>query len=368
MRISFDRQTFLLQRYGGISRHFTDLYLGLSKQSGIEADLLFNKHQNTYLSEHGIGQKLNPIVAKLYIKALARGNLNLSVGKHKGIHHATYYLGRPQRVNKEAKLVSTLYDMTPELYPHYFKGNPHYNKLDWFKASDLIISISDSAAADLAYFQPALANKIRRIHLCSGFQADSPQSKPQTIGIGVSPYALFVGQRGGYKNGAMLMRAFAASEPSRHGHRLLFAGGGAFSEPELADIERLGITAYVQQVDVNDAELWYLYRQASALLVPSLAEGFSFPLVEGLAADVPVICSDNSAHREVAGDFGEQINPLQHQDWADIIRIVHRLRRPSEKLGLEMYGERCRYFSKKRIVEEHVKAYLDIGICSEGET
>ena len=68
MRIGFDRQTFTIQRYGGISRYFSDLYLGLRQRPEVEADLLFRRHQNAYLAEKGIGVKLHPIAAKFYIK------------------------------------------------------------------------------------------------------------------------------------------------------------------------------------------------------------------------------------------------------------------------------------------------------------
>jgi glycosyltransferase involved in cell wall biosynthesis len=250
--------------------------------------------------------------------------------------------------------------MIPELHPHYFKSNPHANKLKWFKSSDLIISISDSAADDLAYFQPELANRIRRIHLYTGFTDASPQSKPSAFDHESRPYMLFVGQRGAYKNVSVLLRAFAASKPKSHGFKLLFAGGGPLSRAELADIEQLGITDFVHQVNVNDAELWYLYRHSASVLVPSMAEGFSLPLVEGLAADVPVICSDIPVHREVAGNFSTQLNALQHQDWRDILSSIHSLKRPSEKLGLKVYREKCKYFSKKRMVEEHIAAYREL--------
>ncbi len=288
---------------------------------------------------------------------MTKGNLRVPLARQRDIHHSTYYLGIPPKKHGNVKLVSTLYDMIPELFPRLINRNRHANKLDWFKASDLIISISDSAAADLIYFQPFLEKRIRRIHLYSGFSTLSPQSKPTAIGASDIPYLLFVGSREGYKNGAMLLRAFAASEPSRHGHNLVFAGGGALTNEELASIDRLGITAHVQQISVNDAELWYLYQNAKAVVVPSMAEGFSLPLVEGLVADVPIVCSDIPVHREVAGGFAIFVNALQHQDWADVLDSIDSLARPSVMLQSASYKEKCRYYSRERMVEEHVDAY-----------
>jgi glycosyltransferase involved in cell wall biosynthesis len=360
MLIGFDRQTFASQRHGGVSRYFSDLYTGLREKPEVEAELLFKWHQNDYLGEQGIGEMLPPLAAQCYTKALMIGNFALPLTRKHDIHHATYYLGKPKQSDGSAKLVSTLYDMSPELFPGLFKGNPHANKLEWLEASDLIISISDSAAADLGYFQPALADRIRRIHLYSGFSAESPQCKPAALSQNDTPYLLCVGRRRGYKNTAMLIRAFAASEPSCHGHKLLFAGGGVLNRDERADIARMGITAYVQQISVNDAELWYLYQNAKAILVPSMAEGFSLPLVEGLAANVPIVCSDIPVHREVAGGFATLANGLQHQDWADILGSIDSLERPSIALGDRSYEDICKYFSKDRMVGEHIHAYGSI--------
>ena len=357
MHVGFDRQAFTIQKYGGISRYFTDLYLGLREKPGYKAELLFSRHQNAYLRDHGIGRELNPWAAKAYTKFMTTRHWSVPTSWVTDIHHSTYYLGTPKKRGREKKLVTTLYDMIPELLPQYFKQNPHANKLGWLKASDLIVRISDSAAADLAYFQPTLANRIRRIHLYSSFSAESPQTKPKLFAIEQGPYMLYVGQRGGYKNSSLLLRAFAASEPSRHGRRLIFAGGGEFSQKEQAEISKLCLFCCVQQIDVTDDKLWYLYRHAAAVLVPSIAEGFSLPLVEGLAADVPIICSDINVHREVAGDFAQLVHPLKHQDWADIFSSIQSLKRPSKQLGSDRYDQRCKYYSKERMVMEHIRAY-----------
>ncbi|QNJ16013.1 putative alpha-glycosyltransferase/ family 4 [Synechococcus sp. A18-40] len=360
MRVGFDRQTFTIQKYGGVSRYFTDLYLGLSQSPEIEAELLFTWHQNAYLTEHGIGRNLHPLAAKCYIKGLSHGNFELPLSKKHDIHHSTFYLGRPKKQKGNTRLITTLYDMIPETFPGFKEKKVHANKLDWLNSSDLIVSISDSSAEDLAYLQPHLAERIRKIHLYSGFSKESVQTKPAAILDNDNPYHLFVGNRRGYKNADMLFRAFAASEPKRHRHYLLMAGGGTLLKEEQDSITRLGIGDCVKQVNVSDSELWYLYKNAASVLVPSMAEGFSLPLVEGLVADAPILCSDISIHREVAGQFATLVNPLNYQDWADILLDHKKMKSPSEKISEKDYKDKCNYYNRERMIADHIKLYKSI--------
>ncbi|KJK43880.1 glycosyl transferase [Lentzea aerocolonigenes] len=55
---------------------------------------------------------------------------------------------------------------------------------------------------------------------------------------------------------------------------------------------------------VSDARLASVLAGASVLAAPSLAEGFGLPVLEAMAAGVPVVHSDDPALVEVAGDAG----------------------------------------------------------------
>ena len=53
---------------------------------------------------------------------------------------------------------------------------------------------------------------------------------------------------------------------------------------------------------VDRDELAQLYRDASALVVPSRYEGFGLPLLEAMASGTPVVAAPDPALVEVAGD------------------------------------------------------------------
>ncbi|MBK0398091.1 glycosyltransferase [Limibaculum sp. M0105] len=76
----------------------------------------------------------------------------------------------------------------------------------------------------------------------------------------------------------------------------------------------IGRTVF-EHADLPDAEVARLTAGARALLFPSFAEGYGLPLVEALAAGVPVIASGLAVLREVGGEVPEWIDPLDGPGW-----------------------------------------------------
>jgi glycosyltransferase involved in cell wall biosynthesis len=82
------------------------------------------------------------------------------------------------------------------------------------------------------------------------------------------------------------------------------AGWGGVDLRELAAHHHLPPERLIVLGHVTDAELAVVLHDASVLVVPSLAEGFGLPLLEGMAAGVPVVHSDAPALIEVAAGTG----------------------------------------------------------------
>jgi glycosyltransferase involved in cell wall biosynthesis len=73
---------------------------------------------------------------------------------------------------------------------------------------------------------------------------------------------------------------------------------------------------------LTDAELAVVLHGAAVLAVPSLAEGFGLPLLEAMAAGVPVVHSDAPALVEVAGGTGVVARRNDPADLAGALRTV----------------------------------------------
>jgi glycosyltransferase involved in cell wall biosynthesis len=108
--------------------------------------------------------------------------------------------------------------------------------------------------------------------------------------------------------------------------------------------------------------LAWLYRNAEAVLVPSLAEGFSLPLIEALACDTPVVASDLEVHREVGRGFSTLLPAMNASAWADWL-LSHSDKpeaRPSRRLGPGEYCRLRRQFAMERLLQQHLEAYAGV--------
>jgi glycosyltransferase involved in cell wall biosynthesis len=65
---------------------------------------------------------------------------------------------------------------------------------------------------------------------------------------------------------------------------------------------------------VPDEDLASLYRNAQAVVLPSLWEGFGLPAAEAMASGVPVLHSHAGSLPEVVGDAGLAFDPTDIQD------------------------------------------------------
>jgi glycosyltransferase involved in cell wall biosynthesis len=138
-----------------------------------------------------------------------------------------------------------------------------------------------------------------------------------------TPYLLYVGTLQPRKNLARLVQAYAASGVRQ---QLVLAGRpGWLADSIIEEIARqpkdirarIILPGYVDEEDKAA-----LITGATALLFPSLYEGFGFPVLEAQACGVPVVCADNSSLPEVAGEAALFVRA---EDVAGISEAIRRI-------------------------------------------
>lgn len=141
-----------------------------------------------------------------------------------------------------------------------------------------------------------------------------------------SPYFLYLGTLQPRKNLVRLVDAFVASGLFAEEYSLVLAGKpGWLAEPLLTAVRGLpsGVGGQVLLPGyVAEADKAALLSGATALVFPSLYEGFGFPVLEAQACGTPVVCGNTSSLPEVAGEGALLVDPLDTEALARVMQHV----------------------------------------------
>ena len=98
-----------------------------------------------------------------------------------------------------------------------------------------------------------------------------------------------------------------------------------------------------------------LYADADIFVWPSLAESFGHPLIEAMAAGLPIVCSDLPVNRELCADAALYVSPLDSSAWARTIRELALNKGLQDQL-IRKTQERIHYFRW----DDHVSRILEL--------
>jgi glycosyltransferase involved in cell wall biosynthesis len=154
-----------------------------------------------------------------------------------------------------------------------------------------------------------------------------------------TPYFLCIGTIEPRKNLTFLLAVWRrlVERMGPRAPRLILAGRRGWENENVIDLlERShALGPHVAEVsDLTDAGLASLIAGATAVVAPSLIEGFGLPLAESLALGAPVLASDIPAHREVAGGFADFLDPLDGPAWVEAIEAFCAPESPNRAAAL----------------------------------
>jgi glycosyltransferase involved in cell wall biosynthesis len=206
--------------------------------------------------------------------------------------------------------------------------------------ADHVVAVSDATARDVARLLRRQAEVVYpRIPLPGANLHQGGTGDPQT-----RPYVVYNGGTDVRKNVPVLLRAFSRARRELGGAELVLLGSGYEGFTPL--ITELGITDHVRMPGyVDEQAKTAILRGALVLLYPSMMEGFGLPVVEALAAGIPVISGTGGALREVGGAAATYVQPVTADSLAAAMVAVcnqdarQRARRAGE-VQLRLLSER----------------------------
>lgn len=228
------------------------------------------------------------------------------------------------------------------------------------RRADAVAFVSEATHAD---FQRLIGSPPKQRHavipnpLNAPFSPNSevfPLTPAEEAQIPEQPFLLMVGSALRRKNRGLALQLLADLGPSSS-YRVVFAGAPLTEAEESFRSTHPSGGRLVSIPRPSHGLLNRLYCQAHALLFPSFAEGFGWPLVEAQTCHCPVIASPTTSIPEVAGDGALYANPTDVGAFADHVRALEDPAVRARLIGLgvantrrfdpEVVGEAYRRFA-----------------------
>ncbi len=291
-----------------------------------------NKKYFTFVAKNIVVKTISTIWNVPFLKILwEQFFLPFSLWKNEiNLYHSTGFT-LPFFKPKKTKYVVTLADMT-------FSSHPEYHlwwKVCYFrymipralKKADKVITISENTKNDIIKMIKISPEKIKTIYLGVD-QQFSPQKKAfckkiiKKYGL-KTPYILFVGMLEPRKNIIGLLHAYALLK-DRKEHELVIVGKKGWKYENIFEtVKKLSLQNLVHFLGyVPDEELPALYSAATCFVYPSFYEGFGIPVLEAMACGCPVITSNNSSMKEIAGNAAVLVDPENKETIKDAIELI----------------------------------------------
>ena len=321
MKIAFDDDIFVRQVFGGISKYFVELSSNI-QLLGNDVKIYSPFHQNQYLKEKRELISSNCFLSE-FTPSKTKSNYFFNKINRIGlpcwgpdIIHQTFYR---KRFNINKPHIITIHDLIHEMFHSSINNSDQIIKLKLgaINAAERIICVSESTKNDLLNYYKLDPDRIDVVYH-GVTKVDYTQLEDYVTQKYTFPFLLYVGNRGGYKNFIWMLRAISKSRKIKDDFKIILFGGGSLTQVEKEEIVNLKFNFLdVLQVDGDDRLLHFLYSKASALIYPSLYEGFGLPVLEAMINNCPVICSNTSSIPEVAGNAAIYFNPRDENDFIE---------------------------------------------------
>lgn len=265
-----------------------------------------------------------------------------------------------------APTVLTCHDLIGALFPANLPPISRFYWSRWLPFSlrfaDAIIADSHATRRDIERLTSIPPARIQVVHLAVDGRF-APQAVEQIMACREryhlpKRFILYVGTIEPRKGIDTLIDAFARLAPKFPALGLVIAGKkGWYWESILSKITAANLEARIHVTGyVEDGDLPALYSAAQVLAFPSRYEGFGLPLLEGMACELPVVCSTAASLPEICGDAGIQVAPDEPDALAAALESI--LDSPELASHLRQQGTiRAKQFTWRRTAQNTLDVY-----------
>lgn len=260
--------------------------------------------------------------------------------------------------------VTTIFDIQQDYFPENF--DPHVLEerrrltRETVSVTNKLLTISEYSKKTLVEKYHIEPEKIEVTYLDADASFNLPVDADHLEEIRSTlpeQFILFPANMWPHKNHINLIKGFGiAKEKYNLPLHLVFTGAKERESRQIEQaIEQAQIRDFVDYLGyLPQDDMRYVFKCANMLAFPSRFEGFGIPLVEAMAAEIPIICSSVSSVPEIAGDAAVIFNEMDPEDIAEAIRRVYTDEALRKDL-VEKGKQRRKDFSWEKCAEQTVE-------------
>lgn len=237
-------------------------------------------------------------------------------------------------ITSKAKTICTLHDVQELHFPEFFTPEVRleraYHYLDILKRADSVVVSYQHIKDDLIKYFPFLSSEkievclLNMQYLWFDKLNDSDLIKKNELNV-PEKFVMYAANVWTHKNHLNLIKAIQLLKTQGEKINLICTGHKKeyyFSTLEPYIKEHQLEEQIVFKGLVSEAELYSLYQQCTGVVIPTLYEAGSFPLMESILMNIPVICSNTTSLPETIGDPSFIFDPNNVEDIAELVRKI----------------------------------------------
>jgi glycosyltransferase involved in cell wall biosynthesis len=287
-----------------------------------------------------------PVYARFRPARILWEQFALPFEAHKHRLHVLFNPGFTAPIFCRCPMVTMFHDLQHKRHPEYFRWYdlPFWNFLLWAAArrSRGVIAGSMATHDDLRRYYDR-SSEVVHYGVERQFFEIAQHREPKN-------YLLCVSTTHPHKNLERLLRVHGQM---KNPPPLILTGVRGFAAKEVESLA--GPSVHIRGW-IPREQLYELYRGALGLIFPSMFEGFGMPVLEAMAACVPVACSDIPPLREIARSTVHFFDPANDREIRDALLLL-----ASGKISTDAAQRRAAQFSW----EKTARATLDyLSRCS----
>lgn len=228
----------------------------------------------------------------------------------------------------------------------------HHNVAKGLQAATVVVAVSEYTRNEILRCHPTTdVAKIKVVY--EGWEHLQQPVAREPLNLPLKDYILYVGNSRGHKNLQGLLDAMTIAQPYMNvGQGLVIAGDDRWlNKSQRAQIAALN-GKVVTTGWLTSAQLDACYRQAKAVVFPSLSEGFGIPVLEAFYYGKPLLVSKAASFPEVAGEAALYFNPVKPTEIAEKLIQALAMTEEERQQWADRGAQRLNTFSWQKTADE----------------